>query len=117
MTAHIDSAAESFRTTSRGGGLVSEDLEKLHDYGESGWEIDHVVAHGEKQKAMLFVVKPRDGLSVGRPRNALPDVMRLLVSSGDLLVGWRGFDGGGCDHVVDVGEELAGDVALEIGRA
>ena len=57
MTARIDYAAESFRTTSRGGGLVSEDLEKVHDYGESGWEIDHVVAHGENQNAMLFVFK------------------------------------------------------------
>jgi hypothetical protein len=47
--------AESFRTTSRGGGLLAEDLERLRDYGESGWEIDHIVAHGENQNAMLFV--------------------------------------------------------------
>jgi hypothetical protein len=33
---------------------------KLHDYGESGWEIDHVVAHGENQNAMLFCVQARD---------------------------------------------------------
>jgi hypothetical protein len=57
MVAHIDYAAESFRTTSGGGGLVSEDLRRLRDYGESGWEIDHVVAHGENQNEMLFVFK------------------------------------------------------------
>ncbi len=57
MSTHIDYAAESFRTTSRGGGLLAEDLERLRDYGESGWEIDHVVAHGENQNAMLFVFK------------------------------------------------------------
>ena len=39
--------------------------------------------------------------------------MRLLVSSSDLAVGWRGSTGGGCDHAVDVWEELSGDVALE----
>jgi hypothetical protein len=57
MSTHIDYAAESFRTTSRGGGLLVEDLERLRDYGASGWEIDHVVAHGENQNAMLFVFK------------------------------------------------------------
>ena len=57
MSTHIDYAAESFRTTSQGGGLVSEDLERLRDYGESSWEIDHVVAHGENQNEMLFVFK------------------------------------------------------------
>jgi hypothetical protein len=57
MSTQIDYAAESFRTTSRGGGLVPEDLETLRSYGESGWEIDHVVAHGENQNAMLFVFK------------------------------------------------------------
>jgi hypothetical protein len=45
------------RRRSRGGGLLAEDLERLRDYGESGWEIDHVVAHGENQNAMLFVFK------------------------------------------------------------
>jgi hypothetical protein len=55
----------------------------------------------------------------GRPRartnawSRTREVMRLLLSSSDLSGGWRGFDVGGCDHVVDVGEELAGDVALE----
>jgi hypothetical protein len=29
----------------------------LRRYGESGWDIDHVVAHGENQNAMLFVFK------------------------------------------------------------
>jgi hypothetical protein len=57
VTAHIDYAAESFRTTSGGGALVAEDLARLRDYGESGWEIDHVVAHGENQNEMLFVFK------------------------------------------------------------
>jgi hypothetical protein len=57
MTPHIDYAAESFRTTSGEGGLVSDDLERLRDYGESGWEIAHVVAHGENQNEMLFVFK------------------------------------------------------------
>ena len=55
MTAHIDYAAESFRTTSRGGGLVSEGLEKLHDYGDSGWEIDHVVARREPERDVVCV--------------------------------------------------------------
>src|SRR5215204_2553872 len=41
------------------------------------------------------------------------DVMRLLVSSSDLAGGWRGLDVYGRDHVVDVWEELADDVALE----
>jgi len=27
------------------------------DYRESGWEIDHVVAHGENQNEMSFVFK------------------------------------------------------------
>jgi general stress protein YciG len=36
MSTHIEYAAESFRTTSRGGGLLAEDLERLRDYGESG---------------------------------------------------------------------------------
>src|SRR5262245_3847466 len=40
-------------------------------------------------------------------------VMRLLVSSCDPSVGWRGLEGGGCDRVVDVGEEFSGHVALE----
>ena len=52
-----------------GGGLVSEDLEKLHDYGESGWKIDHVVAHGENQNAMLFVFNVR--LIERRPHPAM----------------------------------------------
>jgi hypothetical protein len=39
--------------------------------------------------------------------------MRLLLSRCDLVVGWRGLVDGGCDHVVDVGKEFSGDVALE----
>jgi hypothetical protein len=40
------------------------------------------------------------------------EVKRLLLSSSALGVGgW--FEGGGCDHVLDVGEELSGDVAFE----
>ena len=53
MTTHIDYAIESFRTTS--GGLTSNDLETLRRYGESGWDIDQVVAHGENQNDILFV--------------------------------------------------------------
>src|SRR6266498_1251396 len=48
-----------------------------------------------------------------RVATAHAEVMRLLVSSSDPAGGWRRFDVGGRDHVVDVGEELAGDVALE----
>ena len=55
MTAHMTMPRSRFVPRAHGGGLVSEDLEKLHDYGDSGWEIDHVVAHGENQNAMLFV--------------------------------------------------------------
>ena len=55
MPTHIDWAIESFRTTS--GGLTSDDLETLRRYGESGWDIDHAVAHGENQNDMLFVFK------------------------------------------------------------
>jgi hypothetical protein len=51
----IDYAIESFRTTS--GGLTSDDLETLRRYGESGWDIDHAVAHGENQNDILFVFK------------------------------------------------------------
>jgi hypothetical protein len=39
-------------------------------------------------------------------------VKRLLMSSSALGVeGW--LEDGGCDHVLDVGEEFSGDVALE----
>jgi hypothetical protein len=41
------------------------------------------------------------------------DVMRLLVSSSDLAGRWRGLAVCGCDDVVDVGEVLSCDVALE----
>jgi hypothetical protein len=51
----IDYANESFRTTGRG--LTSDDLENLRRYGESGWDIDHAVAHGENQNDILFVFK------------------------------------------------------------
>jgi hypothetical protein len=52
---NIDYAIESFRTTS--GGLGSDDLDTLRRYGQSGWEIDHAVAHGENQNDILFVFK------------------------------------------------------------
>jgi hypothetical protein len=55
MPTRIDYAIESFRTTS--GGLISDDLETLQRYGESGWDIDHAVAHGENQNDILFVFK------------------------------------------------------------
>ena len=55
MPTHIDYAIESFRTTS--GGLASDDLETLRRYGESGWDIDQAVAHGENQNDILFVFK------------------------------------------------------------
>jgi hypothetical protein len=29
----------------------------LRRYGQSGWEIDHAVAHGENQNDILFVFK------------------------------------------------------------
>lgn len=51
----IEYAIESFRTTS--GGLTPDDLETLRRYGESSWEIDHAVAHGENQNDILFVFK------------------------------------------------------------
>ncbi len=51
----IEYAIESFRTTS--GGLTSDDLDTLRHYGESSWEIDHAVAHGENQHDILFVFK------------------------------------------------------------
>src|SRR5262249_20588488 len=57
-----------------------------------------------------------DQSSTSRPTSRTgpgAEVMRLLLSSSDLAGGWRGFDVGGRDDVVDVGEELAGDVALE----
>jgi hypothetical protein len=56
MSAHIDYAAESFGAA-ESGGLRDVDLETLRRYGESGWEVDHVVAHGENQNRMLFVFK------------------------------------------------------------
>jgi hypothetical protein len=55
MPTPIDYAIESFRTTSSG--LTPDDLETLRNYGESGWEIDHAVAHGENQNDILFVLK------------------------------------------------------------
>jgi len=55
MPTHIDYAIESFRTTS--GGLTSDDLETLRRYGESRWEVDHALAHGENQNDILFVFK------------------------------------------------------------
>jgi hypothetical protein len=51
----IDYAVESFRTTSDG--LASDDLHALQRYGQSGWEVDHAVAHGENQNDILFVLK------------------------------------------------------------
>jgi hypothetical protein len=55
MPTHIDYAIESFLTTK--GGLTSNDPETLRRYGESGWEVDHAVAHGENQNDILFVFK------------------------------------------------------------
>src|SRR6266536_581948 len=52
-------------------------------------------------------------LDLQRHRAERAEVMRLLVSSSDLGGGWRGFDVGGRDDGVEVGAELAGDVALE----
>jgi hypothetical protein len=37
--------------------LGSDDLDTLRRYGQSGWEIDHAVAHGENQNDILFVFK------------------------------------------------------------
>jgi hypothetical protein len=51
----IDYAIESFRTAS--GGLTPDDLATLQRYGQSGWEVDHAVAHGENQNDVLFVFK------------------------------------------------------------
>jgi hypothetical protein len=51
---NIDYAIESFRTTSSG--LTPDDLETSWRYGEAGWEVDHVVAHGENYD-ILFVFK------------------------------------------------------------
>jgi hypothetical protein len=35
----------------------SDDLDTLQRYGQSGWEVDHAVAHGENQNDLLFVFK------------------------------------------------------------
>jgi hypothetical protein len=46
------------------------------------------------------------------PQRRCPEKRGMLMSSSALGVGgW--FEGGGCDYLLDVGEELSRDVALE----